>query len=178
MSLTFGIEPLAKCWNECMALAVMHWQETEEYRHGQVFCPSFERYQEYDKLGMLVVYTARDGQRLAGHCGMYFCYSMHTQQLIATEDALFMHPDYRRGRNAIRFIQFIEADCRARGVVEIGITAKTSNTVGKLLQYLDFVPVSVQYSKSLARADSASVQHAVEGQSDVQRIRSRSSTFS
>jgi GNAT superfamily N-acetyltransferase len=150
MSLTFAVEPLAACWNEAMALAAAHWQETEGYRHGQGFQPIFERYHQYDIAGWFFMATARDGTALVGYAGMYVTPSMHTQLLIATEDTFFLLPAYRKGRNGIRFVQFVEAECWKRGAVEIGMTAKMSNpAAGRILEYLKYQPTSMQYTKQI-----------------------------
>lgn len=136
-----------------MVLAKAHWQETEMYRHGQNFSPSFDRYNAYDKAGWLFQYTAREEGKLVGYATMYMTPSMHTQAQIATEDTWFLLPEYRKGRNAIRFYNYVQDDLFKRGAVEVIMTAKTTNAAGRILEYLDFKPVAVQYSKQL-RADS------------------------
>jgi len=85
---------------------------------------------------------------------MYVVPSMHTQQLIATEDAWFLLPDYRKGRNAIRFYQFVEEECRKRGCVEITMSAKLTNAAGRILEYLKFQCVERRFSKSLQPKES------------------------
>ncbi len=153
--MIFAVEPLTQCWDEMIALAKLHWQETEGYRHGQPFCPSFERFNSYDTKGWYFEATARVCGKLVGYCGMYIVPSMHSQLMVAAEDSLFIAPEYRKGRNALRFMQFIEAECRKRGVVEIMVTAKTKQ-VCRLLEHLDFSLISWQYSKQVqsVRADS------------------------
>lgn len=167
MSLTFAIEPLRICWNEWIALAAEHWKETEGYRHGQPMSPSFDRYNQYDEAGWFSMFTARDEGRMVGYCGMYFVPSMHTQQLLATEDSLFLIPEYRKGRNAINFHKFIEDECRQRNVVEIGMTAK-DEAVARLLDYLGYTRIGTQHSKHLnSSADSAKPQLVVVENSNV-----------
>ncbi len=149
MSLIFAIESLADCWNELVIIHEAHWKETESYRHGQPFAPSFERYEQYNKSGWFLMFTARDGEKLVGNAGMYITPSMHTQQIIATEDTWFLLPEYRKGRNAIEFYQFVEDECKKRGVVEICMTTKKTNSAQRILEYLDYELVSYQYSKHL-----------------------------
>lgn len=164
--MIFAVEPLKDCWQEAMTLAEEHWQETESYRHGQKFLPMFERYAPYDDSGWFFVATGRDDGHLVGYAGMYVTPSMHTQQIIATEDTWFLLPEYRKGRNAIEFCKFVEAECRARGAVEICMTAKLGNGAGRILEYLGYDMVSKQYSKSLGSADSA-IHQPVTEKSDV-----------
>jgi hypothetical protein len=147
--LTFAIEPLIDVWPELVELYLAQWNETEAYRHGQPFDPRLERYMEYEQIGWYVLFTARDGEKLVGNIGMYLTPSMHTQQLIATEDTLFLLKEYRKGRNAITFIKFVETEAWRRGAVELMISSKNDKT-GRLMEHLDFQPVAVQYSKSRA----------------------------
>lgn len=150
MKLAYQIERLAPIWPQIVAIATEHWKETEGYRHGQTFQPDAARYFQYEAIGFYVMFTARDEGRLVGYAGCYFTPSMHTQQLLCTEDTWFLLPEYRRGRNALEFYNFVEAECRRRGVVEIGMTAKLTNSAGRILEYLGYQVVSKQYSKHLS----------------------------
>lgn len=156
--IQFAVEPLAGCWDEWLVLAAAQWAETERYRHYQVMAPSFERYNAYDKAGWFLMFTMRDDGKLVGSCGVYLTPSMHTQELLATEDTWYLLPEYRKGRNAINFYKFGEAEIRRRGAVEFTVSSKIIDgkpTTGRLLEYLDFDQIGVVYSKHLHRADSA-----------------------
>ena len=158
MTIEFAVEPLEKCWNEWLELAALQWKETEAYRHYQPMKPLFERYNQYDKAGWFLMFTMRDEGRLVGSCGVYLVPSMHSQVLIATEDTWYLLEEYRKGRNAINFYKFGEAELVKRGAIEFTVSSKMIDgkpTTGRLLEYLDFKQIGVVYSKQLARADSA-----------------------
>ncbi len=164
--IVFALEPLEQAWNECVDLAAAHWMETERYRHDQPFNPVFERYNQYAKLGWYLQFTARDDGRMIGFCGMYLTPSMHTQELIATEDTWFLLPEYRgKGRTFIRFHDFITQELVRRGAVEISMTVPPGGTGARLLEHLDYEPVKVQYSRRLVRADSAPKSQGTVGAS-------------
>lgn len=166
MSLTYQIESLDKCWNELMVLASQHWHETEGFRRGEPFAPSYARYIECERIGFFAMFTARDGEKLAGYAGMYITQSMHSQSRIAVEDQWFLLPEYRKGRNALQFVKYVEAALASRGVTAITMSTKLSNGAGKILEYLDYLPVSMQYFKSLGRPNRAN---------DVQPVAERAS---
>lgn len=152
MSVTYDIEPLSGCWPEIEAIGRAHWQETMEYYRGkQPYAPSFDRYNSYDKAGWLITFTARDSDtgQMVGYSLMYLVPSMHTQTMIATEDTIFLLPAYRRGRNGLRFHQFIEAELRERGAREIVVTAKPGSAACRLLEHIGFSVINHQYSKHL-----------------------------
>jgi len=71
-------------------------------------------------------------------------------------------PDYRGGRNALRFLQYIERQLRLRGVIEIMFSCEIDNETGikKLLDFLDYQPVIMQYSKQFT--DSAQSESAAD----------------
>jgi hypothetical protein len=152
--LVFALEPVETSWKEMIELASQHWCETEGYRHNQPFAPSYERYKQYADIGCFFQFTARDEGRMIGYSGIYIVPSMHTQMTIATEDTWFLLPEYRKGRNAIEFYKFVEAECRSRGVVEIGMTAKLTNSAGRVLEYLGYEFTSKQYSKHLTSVNA------------------------
>lgn len=145
--IEFSQERLSDVWDEVMGIAREHWYETEEYRHGQEFNPDKERYLSYSEIGFLRLYTARSQGVLIGYAVMYISPSMHTQKMIATEDTWFLKTDYRRGRNAIRFYNYVESQVLKHGVVEIMMSAKLVNSSGKIMEYLGYSHVANSYSK-------------------------------
>jgi hypothetical protein len=159
--LTFAIEPLEQAWNEMIMLAHQHWNETQQYRHSQPFSPSFDRYNQYAKAGWFILFTARDNGKMVGYAGVYLTPSMHTQQLICTEDTWYLTPEYRKGWNAVRFFKFMENTVREKGAIEICLTAPHTTKAGKIHEYLGYTQVSNQYSKNLGSADSAYPQLSV-----------------
>lgn len=156
MRLKFAVEPLADCWDEIIPLASAHWHETMTwYRTKQPFAPNFERYNEYDKNGWMITVTVRDpdeDNKLVGHGILYIVPSMHTQKKICTEDVMFLLPEYRRGRNALRFYEFAEQELIRRGAVEVLATAQPKTGAARILEHIGFTLVNYQYSKHLEQA--------------------------
>jgi hypothetical protein len=155
----FAVEPLEKVWGEIYeaphGLAYQHWNETQGHRHGQGYAPSKERYQQYEKAGWFIQFVVRDGGRAVGYAGCYVLPSMHTQQIISTEDTWYLLPEYRRGWNAIRFYRYMEGVCRDRGAVEATLTLPQGKNLDVILRRLGYNCISRQFSKNLVRADSA-----------------------
>lgn len=151
MSLTFQLEPVSACWDEVMGLAEQHWAGTKSYRRHEPFAPSLARYRSYNDAGIFQLVTARDAGRLVGYFGLYRSLSMHSQLPMVTEDTFYLHPDYRVGRTALRFLKYIEALCAEWGVHEILFSCEADNETGikGLLSLLGYQPVIQQYSKIL-----------------------------
>jgi hypothetical protein len=134
-----------------MALAAEHWAGTKTYRRHEPFKPDLSRYKAYNDAGAFLLITAREFDKLAGYFGLYIVPSMHSQLLTATEDTWFIAPHYRTGRNAVRMYQFVERECRHRGVHEILFSCEVDNPSGihGLLKMLGYKAVITQYSKLL-----------------------------
>lgn len=147
--MKFAIEKLKDCWDEVVELAGKHWLETQEYRHAQPFNPSFERYNQYEEMGCYLQFTARDEGRLVGYGGLYIVPSMHTQELICTEDTWYLLPEARKGFDAIKFFRFMEDECRKRGVKEVSLTAPATTRAGVIHKFLKYQKVAEVYSKHL-----------------------------
>lgn len=155
--IAFACEPISAIWDEVLPLAREHWEGTKSFRRHEPFAPSKERYQAANEQGYFFAFTARDKGKLVGYFGMYVTPSMHSQLLTATEDTFFIHPDYRDGFNAIRFIKHVERALTNAGVHEILFSCEMDNAVAnRLLQFLKYDPAIQQYRKVLSPcADSA-----------------------
>lgn len=159
--MEFSCESISSIWDEALSLARIHWAGTKGFRRHEPFQPVLGRYLAYENARAFRAYTARDGEKLVGYFGIYITPSMHSQRLTATEDTFFIHPDYRDGFNAIRFIKYVERDLFGLGVHEILFSCEIDNTVAnKLLTFLRYTPVIQQYRKLLqSSADSAPSDH-------------------
>lgn len=148
--LKFAAEQLDDCWDEFVNVAYLHWKETEGYRHHAPYRPDKDRYQEYCRSGFYRFYTVRnEAGEMVGYGGIYVTVSMHTQQKVAQEDTWFIHPEYRKGRNAINFFKFMENDLKNAGVEEISCSVKLVNGAGRILEYMKYKHVANVYCKDL-----------------------------
>lgn len=159
--ISFAVEPLSVAWDDIERLARACWQEIEAHRHQEPHDMRRERYQEYEDAGMLYCAIARDDGRAIGF-GIGNVYdSLHTQVRICVDDGLYIEPAYRGGMTALRFMQFMERYAAQIGVVEMLLHAGTGTNFTRVLEFLDYQPVAVQYFKRLGRADSAHSSIAV-----------------
>lgn len=156
--LSYQEERVSDVWDELYPLAQAHHASTQNYKRHEPFNPKRERYVQYNESGFFRLVTALDHGALVGYFGVYLTESMHSQAPIMTEDTFYLDPAYRGGRNALRFIQFIEEYFRQAVPVEVLFSCEIDNNTGihKLLEYLAYKPVIMVRSKYLPpRADSA-----------------------
>ena len=140
--ISFSKESLRDCWDDVMALAKLHWKETEAYQ-AYDFKPDKARYLHFNDIGYHIQYMARDEEgRALGHLGCFVTSSLHTQAKVANEDTWFIHPDVRGGRTAKRFYEFVESDLKSLDVLEIRMHSKFANNSERLMRHLGFMPVA------------------------------------
>ena len=147
--MNFSIEPISEVWSDVQKLAQAHWSETQMAKDGEICNPLLSRYHNYEAIGCYLQFMAWENGIAVGHCGMYLVPSMHTQELLGTEDTWFLLPEYRKGRNAIRFYNFVEDEMNKRGATKIIMTAAPYNKAGRIMEYLGYKLASYNYSKTL-----------------------------
>lgn len=82
---------------------------------------------------------------------MYVSQSMHTQWLTASEDTMYIRPEYRGKRVYYKLFKMVEAEMEAMGVKEITLTSKLANDAGKLIERMGYIHVANEYSKPFNR---------------------------
>lgn len=150
-SYTLHCARIADLLPELKALHAEHWNETETHRHGQVeMNPDYDRVLDLEAQGryFLVVVRHADGQLVANY-GSFLARSTHTQDLISTEDTLFLSRAHRKGRLGIALIRYAEDALRAVNVAELHVSVKSVNNVGPMLERLGYAPTGTQYTKIL-----------------------------
>lgn len=97
--------------------------------------------------GLLIV-AERNGQIVGGFCGLVVEHWFSTSR-IATDFALFIHPDHRGGMTAARLLKAFVAWAREQGaeIITAGITTgvHTDDTT-RLYQSLGFEPVGIAFN--------------------------------
>jgi hypothetical protein len=146
---TFAHEKLEDIIEEMKPLHLLHWKQTEQHRHSIDLNPDYERFFRYERAGRAVVFTLREGDRLMGNFSLYLDRSMHTKTLLATEDTLFLVPEARRGRVAMRFIGYAEKALKQIGVKEISVSVKIVNKASRFFQMIGYRHVENGLTKLL-----------------------------
>lgn len=148
--LTFGIEPIANVWDEMTKDWIDNWGKEYEDK-GETPDLHLDQYEEYEKCGLYLQFVARDEGKPAGYLGAYLTKSMHSQKLIATEDILYMKPEYRNGLNAKRFVEYIEDVLQKKGAISITCTVKPESGASRLLEHSGYELTMYQYQKRLTQ---------------------------
>jgi GNAT superfamily N-acetyltransferase len=130
-------------FEQLCALHLAHWLETESYRNSE-FKPRYDLLRQYWESGIAWGWGAFDGRKLVGHATVYVTTSVHTGEMTATEDALYVLPEYRKGIGA-DLVRRAMSDLRTAGVSELWCTAKPATRVGAMLERLGMRHVADTY---------------------------------
>ena len=152
-TLSFRQETVAEVADEAAALAREHWREVEAPLHGQRdYTPDRARYDSLERLGMLCITTARDGEgRLAG-------YAVLEGEVVAALDGLYLAPAARRGFNALALLQSAEAALAARGAGILQYSSPASRPCGALYRRLGATRTETVWHKRLPAGSGQAAQ--------------------
>lgn len=145
--VVFNAEPLVDCLEAIKAQHKLQWDELDQSAKGLVLNPDYQRLLEGNALGRYVIFTARKDGNLVGNCGVWLYNSTHTQDLMASEDTLFLQKEHRKGRTGIKFFQYCESVLKELGVVEISFSVSPSNNVWKVWERLGYSIKTYQMAK-------------------------------
>jgi GNAT superfamily N-acetyltransferase len=133
-----AVERLSDLRAEAEPLLVEHWKELASY--GDIpLTPDWPLYEKLDAAGFIRVYTVRVRGALVGYSVFFVRKHMHYASTSwATNDILWLHPDFRNWGVGSDLARFWEKDLYALGVSVIHVDAKVAHQaligllVGKL----------------------------------------------
>ena len=132
-----------------------HWNDTEVRYRGDGMNPDYERFARDQRNGHFTVFTARhiDTAELVANLMYFLSHDYHNKDnLVGVEDAFFVTPEHRRGRLAIRLLDYAEEVLKGLGVNFVGMSDKSpcgGADLSRLLKRRGYNPVAVYYLKEL-----------------------------
>ena len=108
-------EPSPELYDEIEQLGALHKDEVEAEVTALPVVINRDLYDVLHAHGALVCVGAFDGDALVGYAVALLSPNFHYRMTTAAHDVLFLHRDYRKPRMALRLIDAVEAECKARG---------------------------------------------------------------
>lgn len=118
------------------ALGQLHKAELESHITDLPRRLNREMYDTMFESGVLVNFGVFDGDKMVGYAFAFVHSHPHYEMVTAQHDSLFIHPDYRLPRVALRLMAAVEAECRARGAEKMAWVAKPGTAFQRLLDRL------------------------------------------
>lgn len=147
--ITFQAELLRDIREEIHPMHLAHWAENEQRRNGEELAMDYDAMEEDEYAGRLVQFTARFEGQLVGNFRLYLLTSRHTGKAFAKEDTLYLSPEHRGGRAALRFLEFAKASLMGLGYRKFAADARIFTQVGRLLEHCGFEPLATQYELNM-----------------------------
>ena len=145
--MIFQREYLKDCLDEARPLLFEHWKEISHYPDIPLD-PDEERYYNFEKGGVLRVYTARDEGKIFGYAVFIVNTNAHYKtSLQAMQDIIFIHPE-RRGMGG-RFILWCDEQLKAEGVQIVFHHIKAKHNFGAMLERFGYELIDLIYGKRL-----------------------------
>jgi hypothetical protein len=111
--------------------------------------PDLERYFEFERLGILRIFTVRSEARLRGYALYLIGPSLNYRELtMAQQTLIFVHPQ-SRGPMAVQFMRFTEQQLALEGVQEISQSSNARRPIGHWLEHLGYTLKESIYVKAI-----------------------------
>lgn len=150
MPITYQQEPLFQVKEEVTDLASQDWEETVYYKDSHPFEIDWELYDLLESRGYLQVFTARDEGKLVGYFSVLKSPDMHSKgNFFFTNDAIFLHKNYRKGLVGVNLIKFVEKCLKEDGCDHLQIAFTTQYNITRLLERLGYHMIEIRFEKRL-----------------------------
>ena len=136
--LIFNHESIKDCKDEMAVLVKHHWNEVGWYKDKVPCDPDWDTYEMLDEAKVAHLLTARrDDGLLVGYIIFIRDFHLHSKNnLMAVTDVLYLHPNYRHGRNSYRLLEFGLDYLRSIGVQLATINVNVDHPFGRLCESL------------------------------------------
>lgn len=128
-----------------------HYAEGSTYRNEVPLRVNWERYQQQEDFGLLVVVGAFDGEELVGYAPICKVPSLFYSDILSAHvQVVYLKPEYRKGRNGLRFMRYLETTAKVLGCNELRLSvSRGRQREAKLAVHLGFKARELVVTKSL-----------------------------
>ena len=148
MSYTITLEKFTETYRELEPLYRQHYSEMAERLHGQgidisPYNPRLHEYGAACERGDLLNFVLRFDGQACGYSNVYLTNDMHNQDLIATEDTVFVLKEHRNGVGK-QLVRAVLDELKRRNVKRLLVSAMTDLRVAKLWNRMGFKEAATQ----------------------------------
>jgi GNAT superfamily N-acetyltransferase len=146
--ISIAHECLANVKEDIKPLLEKHWEMVALNQGIIKLNPNWKEYARLDAAGILRIFTARSDGNLVGYCVLIVNQSVHYQDhKFASNDVVFVLPEYRSGATGYKLIKYAEDHCKADGVSLMMINTKVHLPFDQLMIGMGFDLIERIYSK-------------------------------
>lgn len=136
----YYVEPLSdKLIAEVQPLIELHYEELTLHKQVIKLDPDWNRYKSLADQNMITIITARDKGVLIGYSLFFVSPHIHYKNnIMANNDVLFLHPDYRQGRTGLKLLRKCEQVLQEQQVDKIVWHVKYAKDFRQILYRLGY----------------------------------------
>lgn len=149
-TITFSVENANTLLNEGSELFKKHWKEVDQFTNERPLNIDYATFFQLESQGRLAVFTVRDTGRLVGYAVFTFGVSSHHSIPVASNDAFYIHPQFRRGWTAVKFIKYCLKMLRKTKTKQVSWRTKSRHSFGTILERCGMKEDEVCYSMMLS----------------------------
>jgi hypothetical protein len=143
--VNFARETVAEVSDDILPLIALHAQEIE----GRESSVDFERFAQFERVGILRIYTARLDRALKGYVLYLLGPSLNFKHVqMAQQTGIYVHPD-ARGPTSARFLRFTEGELATEGIRLVSQTSNARRPIDNWLKRLGYALAETSYVKVL-----------------------------
>ena len=144
------VENWSDCIEEMETIFPLHWKELARFQEQIPMKCDRERYANLEKIGALLLITARVEEKIVGYFVAFLFPHLHYAGagLWGLTDMYFVLPAFRKGIGLKLFLAF-ERELRARGVTQAVTSCKIHEDHSELLQKLGWTWTDKTFQKHL-----------------------------
>ena len=146
--VSFQQEFLCQVEVDIVPLIEDHWEEIGQNKGPIKLNPDWDAYKNLEQAGLLNVFTARSQGKLVGYFVVIVARHIHYKDhIFASQDLLYLCPEYRKGMTAIKLVKFAEKYLKEDGVSVMVMNTNIEKPFDLLLERLGFTYTERLYSK-------------------------------
>lgn len=136
--------------DKIQVLLKRHYTELTLDKEVMKLAPDWDRYNQLNNDGKLVIIIAYDGDVIAGYSVFFLNEHIHYKNnIIANNDVLFLAPEYRLGMTGIKLIKYSEMILTTMDVSKVIWHVKMAKDFRKLLHRMGYQDEDIIVGKRL-----------------------------
>lgn len=148
MTYEITIENFKETYLELEPLYRKHYAEMSDRLRGQgvemsPYNPRLHEYGASCDRGDLITYVLRCDGVACGYSNIYMTNDMHNQDLIATEDTVYVLKEHRNGIGK-KLVAYVLEDLKRRGIKRLHVNAMTDLRAAKMWARMGFKEAATQ----------------------------------
>jgi GNAT superfamily N-acetyltransferase len=148
--ITFACEKLETVLPEIKELLQSHYEELTLNKGRVTLKPVWERYFSMEAAGKFYALIARNDGKAVGYSGFILEEHLHYEDiLVASNDVLFLHKDFRLGTLGIKLLKYSEEYMKTLGADKVTWHVKMSNDFRPILYRMGYTDEDVIVGKFL-----------------------------